>query len=188
MQTKLFVGLTFHEDNSFARKIQSFRGRFDEKVATNPSVHMPLVAPFEVEQVELAGLEQEITEELESFFYGHGGNLSVRFTGVDVYTHGGRSLLHLNPEQQADFLHCEEALVQVCKDHIGNRDKRPRGDKKFLTIGRFVEPTSLHAAMEVASREFQDCTELPVKGVCLFRKHQGVWYQQAALHLFEANP
>ena len=36
MQVKLFVGLTFHEDNSFAKKIQSYRGRFDEK-----SVKMP---------------------------------------------------------------------------------------------------------------------------------------------------
>jgi hypothetical protein len=181
VHTKLFVGLTFHEDNFFARKIQGFRNRFDEKVLTNPAVHMPLVAPFEIPSAGLANLEQEVAELLEGFFFGDAGSQSVSFTGVDVYTHAKRSLLYLHPAEQTDFLHCEEALIQVCQEYVEDRSKRPSKDKKFVTIGRFHDPASLHGALAVAQEEFSDCSELPVKGISLFRKHQGIWYQQALL-------
>ena len=186
MHIKVFIGLTFSEDNFFAKKIQSFRGRYDEKILTNPSVHMPLVPPFEIPVASLESLEQEITEELESFFFGHTGDQSVRFTGMDVQSHAKKSLLFLNPEAHTDMLHCEESLIQICREYVEDREKRPKADKKFLTIGRFHDPASLHAALSVAQIEFQDTTELPVSSVCLFTKNQGIWYQQA--NLIEFSP
>ncbi len=185
MQVKLFVGLTFHEDNSFAKKIQSYRGRFDEKSVSNPSVHMPIVAPFEVATAVLDDLEEEIADEAENFFLGHAGVPRVRFTGVDVHTHAKRSLLYLNPEEGTDLLHCEEALTAICREHVADRERRPRPDKKFLTIGRFSDALALHGGLAVAHVEFADCTDLSVKALCLFRKHQGVWYQQRDLVRFE---
>lgn len=187
MQVKLFVGLTFHEDNSFAKKIQSYRGRFDEKSVSNPSVHMPIVPPFEVPIAELDTLEEEIADEAENFFLGHADAPRVRFTGVDVHTHAKKSLLFLNPEEGSDLLHCEEALYALCREHVSDRDKRPKADKKFLTIGRFPDALALHSGMAVAQVEFADCTDLPVKGLCLFRKHQGIWYQQHDLVRFEED-
>lgn len=187
MQTKLFVGLTFHEDNFFARKIQGFRNRFDEKIQSNPAVHMPLVAPFEIPASGVNQLEQDIADSLEGFFFGDAGTQSVSFTGVDVFTHAKRSLLFLHPAEQTDLLHCEEALIQICQGYVEDRAKGPKKDKKFVTIGRFHEPTSLHAAMAVAQAEFSDCSELPVKGISLFRKNQGIWYQQHQLLSLE-NP
>lgn len=181
----MFVGLTFAEDNFFAKKIQSFRSRYDEKLHSNPSVFMPIVPPFEIPVSSLKSLEQEITEELESFFFGHEGDQSVQFTGIDVHSHAKSSLLYLNPEEQTDLLHCEEALIQVCREHVEDREKRPKADKKFLTIGRFSDPASLHAALQSALVEFQDCTELPVSGICLFQKNQGIWYQQRSLYDFD---
>lgn len=181
MQIKLFVGLTFAEDTFFAKKIQSFRSRFDEKILTNPSVHMPIVAPFEIPVTSLGSLEQELIEELDGFFFGHSGDQSVQFTGLDVLSHSKKSLLYLNPEEQTDLLHCEESLVEICSDYVEERQHRPNKDKKFLTIGRFQDPASLHAALSVGQVEFSDCTELPVRGICLFKKHQGIWYQQANL-------
>ena len=181
MLIKIFVGLTFAEDSFFAKKIQSFRTRYDEKIVANSSVHMPLVAPFEIPITSLKSLEQEITEELEGFFFGHEGDQSVTFTGIDVHSYGKKTLLYLHPEEQADMLHCAESIEQICREYVEDREKRPRDDKKFLTIGRFMDPSSLHAALAVAQTEFRDCTELPVSGVCLFQKNQGVWYQQANL-------
>lgn len=185
MLIKIFVGLTFAEDNFFAKKIQSFRSRFDEKVLTNPSVYMPLVPPFEIPVGELGSLEEEIAEELDGFFYGHDGDQSIKFTGIDVHSHAKNNLLFLNPEEATDLLHCEESLIQVCREHVEDREKRPKADKKFLTIGRFMEPTSLHVALQAAQIEFQDCTELPVSGICLFQKNQGIWYQQRTLYEFQ---
>lgn len=185
MLIKIFVGLTFAEDNFFAKKIQSFRSRYDEKTLTNPSVYMPLVPPFEIPVAALKSLETEITEELESFFFGHEADQSVQFTGIDVHAHGKNSLLYLNPAEQTDLLHCEESLFEVCREHVEERERRPKPDKKFLTIGRFHDPTSLHEAIRAAQVEFHDCTELPVQGICLFQKNQGVWYQQANLYDFQ---
>ena len=64
---KIFVGLTFYSDNSFARKVESYRSRFDFKYQTNPYLHLPMVPPFEVEITQLRTLKMELIEELESF-------------------------------------------------------------------------------------------------------------------------
>jgi hypothetical protein len=186
MLTKLFVGLTFFEDNHFAKKIQSYRGRYDEKLLTNPTVFMPLVPPFEIPTTELASLQDEIVEEMEAFFPGDQDSLSLGFTGIDVYTRARKMTLYLHPQELTDLSHCAEALTQICRDHVELREHRPsEKDKGFLTIGRFTDPVALTDAMTVAQREFQDCTALPVKGVCLFQKHNGVWFQQADLYRFD---
>jgi hypothetical protein len=186
MLTKLFVGLTFFEDNHFAKKIQNFRGRYDEKVLTNPTVFMPIVAPFEISITSLESLETEIVEEMEAFFPDENESLTMGFTGLDVLTHSKKSLLYLHPQEMTDLEHCAEALAQICREHVELREHRPNmKDKSFLTIGRFQDPTALHGALAVAQREFMDCTALPVKGVCLFQKHNGVWFQQVDLHRFD---
>ncbi len=186
MLTKLFVGLTFFEDNHFAKKIQSFRNRYDEKVITNPTVYMPLVAPFEIPNSALKSLEAQISEEMESFFPESESELTLGFTGVDVHSHARKMLLFLRPHELTDLSHCSESLAQICREHVEEREKRPNlDDKSFLTIGRFSDPVALHGAMTVAQREFEDCTSLPVKGVCLFQKHNGVWFQQSDLFRFD---
>ena len=186
MLTKLFVGLTFFEDNHFAKKIQSFRGRYDDKLITNPSVYMPIVAPFEIPVSALDSLAEEIAEEMEGFFPDETTGLSLGFTGVDVYDRARKMMLYLHPQELPDLTHCAEYLTQICSEHVEQREHRPdEKDKGFLTIGRFSEPTALHAALAVSRREFSDCTALPVKGLCLFRKHNGVWMQQSDLHRFK---
>ena len=68
MVTKLFLGLTFFSDNSFAKNIESYRSRFDSKYQTNPYLHLPIVPPFEIEVTEVKKLKDELVEELESFY------------------------------------------------------------------------------------------------------------------------
>ena len=184
MLIKLFVGLNFDEDNHFAKKIQNFRMRYDEKVVTNSSVYMPLIAPFEIPVTNLSSLQEELREELESFFVPD-QSLNIGFTGIDVHTYSRKSILYLNPEAVDDLNYATESLHQICREHAESREHAPNTkDKGFITIGRFTDPSSLHAAISVAQREFADCTSLPLKGVCLFQKNNGVWYQQNDLHQF----
>jgi 2'-5' RNA ligase len=184
MLTKLFVGLTFYEDNHFAKKIQSFRARYDEKSLINPTVFMPLVAPFEIPSSAFSSLSQEIEEEVESFFPTTEG-FPVGFTGLDVFSRARKMMLYLNPQTTPDLEHCAEAITQVCNDHVEDRTLAPdESEKPFLTIGRFQDPLALNDAIEVARREFDDCTAMPLKSVCLFQKHNGVWFQQADLYTF----
>lgn len=187
MLTKLFIGLTFFEDNHFAKKIQNFRSRYDEKSLTNASVFMPLISPFEVPVTAVKSLATDVSDELEAFFPEDDGVLTMGFTGLDVYSHNRKMLLYLNPQELTDLEHCAEALAGICKEHVEDRQHMPKSDKSFLTIGRFTDPTALHGALSVGQREFQDCTSLPIKGVCLFRKHNGIWYQEADLHRFREN-
>jgi len=187
MLTKLFVGLTFFEDNHFAKKIQSFRGRYDEKSLTNPTVFMPLVPPFEVPTTSVNSLATDVSDEMDAFFPEADDVLTLGFTGVDVHSHARKMILYLHPQEHTDLTHCAESLESICREHVEAREHRPKNDKTFLAIGRFTDPTALHGAMSVAQREFEDCTSLPVKGVCLFRKHNGIWYQEADLYRFKEN-
>jgi hypothetical protein len=184
MMIKLFVGLTFFEDNHFAKKIQSFRHRFDDKILTNSSLYMPLIAPFEIPVTAKKSLEENISEELGSFF-PTSDMINVGFTGMDVHTHSRKMILHLKPQEVDDLNYATESLIQICRDHLENREHAPKSDNKsFLTIGRFQDPDSLHSAIAVGKREFQDCTSMPLKGICLFQKNHGVWLQQSDLHQF----
>lgn len=184
MLIKLFVGLNFDEGNHFAKKIQNYRMRYDEKITTNSSVYMPLIAPFEVPVTSLASLQEELREELESFFVPD-QSINIGFTGIDVHSFARKSILYLNPESVDDLSYATESLYQICREHAESREHAPKKeDRGFLTIGRFTDPTSLHDAISVAQREFQDCTSLPLRGVCLFQKNNGVWYQQNDLHQF----
>jgi hypothetical protein len=184
MLIKLFVGLTFDEDNHFAKKIQSYRHRYDEKVLTNSSVYMPLISPFEIPVTELQHLREELQEEIESFFDPE-QSLDIGFTGINVHTYARRMLLYLNPLEVDDLNFAAESLHEICRHHAQTRDHAPKTDKGFLTIGRFQDPSSLHAAIAVAQREFADCSSLPLRSVCLFQKNNGVWYQQNDLHQFQ---
>lgn len=69
MNSKFFVGLTFYSDNSFAKTIESFRKRYDEKYQTNPFLHLAIVPPFEIETNKIKKLSQELIEELDSFYF-----------------------------------------------------------------------------------------------------------------------
>jgi hypothetical protein len=188
MLIKLFVGLNFDEGNHFAKKIQNYRMRYDEKVVTNSSVYMPLIPPFEVPVTSLQSLQEELREELESFFNAD-QSMNIGFTGIDVHSYSRKSILYLKPMADEDLGYATESLFQICREHAESREHAPsKDDKGFLTIGRFTDPSSLHAAISVAQREFADCTSLPLRGVCLFQKNNGVWYQQNDLHQFSLGP
>ena len=186
MSTKLFFGLTFFQDNSFAKNIESFRSRFDPKYHNTPYLHLPIIPPFEIEASEVKKLKGELEEELEAFFFENTANHSLKFTGMDVHEYKKNKILYLNPVIEEDLSFCQESLFAICQSYISDRTKKMKDLKKtFLTIGRYNETYDLHSSIELARREFQEFTSLSYESICLFSKSNGIWYREAALVNFE---
>lgn len=186
MQTKLFVGLSFFPENSFAKTIDNYRVRFDDKYQSAPYLYLPIVPPFEIEATEVKKLEQELIEELESFFFENLKHHQLKFTGLDVHEYKKKKILFLNPIVEDELSFCQESLVDICRSYVNDREKRMKDFKKtFLTIGRFQDPFELHSAIDLARREFQEVTSLPYASISLFRKNNGVWQREADLVGFD---
>lgn len=187
MNTKYFLGLTFYPDNSFSKNIESFRSRFDSKYQTNPDLHLPIVPPFEVEVTEAKKLQQELIEELESFFFENTANHAMKFSGIDVHEYKKNKILYLNPSVDEEFSLCQESLFEICQSYINEREKKMKESSKktFLTIGRFQDSQGLHTAIEMAQNEFQEFTALAYQSICLFSKNNGIWYREADLVTFD---
>lgn len=185
MNTKLFVGLTFFSDNSFAKNIESYRSRFDSKFQTNPYLHLPIVPPFEVEVTEVKKLQQELVEELEAFFFENTENHVLNFTGLDVHEYKKNKLLYLNPQIEEELALCQESLFAICQSYISDREKKMKDSKTFLTIGRYQDCMNLHTSIDLARKEFQEFTALPFESICLFTKNNGNWYREADLVSFK---
>lgn len=186
MSTKFFVGLTFYSDNSFAKQVDSFRARFDEKYQTNPYLHLAIVPPFEIDVTDIKKLKDELIEELESFYFDNLKHHTLKFTGLDVHEYKKKKILHLNPVIEEELQFCQESLISICQSYIKEREKRIKDSKRsFLTIGRFQETGDLHMSIDLAKREFHEFTALPYESICLFSKNNGVWYREAALVSFD---
>lgn len=186
MNTKYFLGLTFYPDNSFSKNIESFRSRFDPKYQSNPSLHLPIVAPFEVEVTSTKDLRQELVEELESFFFQNTANHSMKFSGIDVHEYKKNKILYLSPALDEEFSLCQESLFAICQSYITDREKKMKDSKKtFLTIGRYQDSPDLHLSIEMAKKEFHEFTALAFQSICLFSKNNGIWYREADLVTFE---
>lgn len=185
MNTKLFVGLTFFPENSFAKNIESFRSRYDFKYQNNPYLHLPIVPPFEVEVTEVKKLKQELVEELESFFFENTANHSLKFTGLDVHEYKKNKILYLNPVIEDELSFCQESIFSICQSYLSREKKMKDSKKTFLTIGRYNETFDLHASIDQARSEFQEFTSLPFQSICLFSKNNGIWYREADLMSFE---
>jgi hypothetical protein len=185
MNSKLFVGLTFFPENSFAKNIDSFRSRFDTKYQNTPYLHLPIVPPFEIEVTETKKLAQELVEELEGFFFENFSNHTLKFTGLDVHEYKKNKILYLNPVIEDELAFCQESLFDICQSYITDREKKMKDKKTFLTIGRYNEVGDLHSSIDLAKREFQEFTSLPFQSICLFSKNNGIWYREADLVSFE---
>lgn len=185
MNSKLFLGLTFHPDNSFAKTIESFRSRFDSKYQATPYLYLPIVPPFEVPAAEVKKLKGELVEEVESFFFENMENHALKFTGLDVHEYKKQKILYLNPLIEDDLAFLQESLFAICQSYIAEREKKMKDKKAFLTIGRYSEFIDLHSSIEQARREFEEFTALPYQCICLFSKNNGLWYREGDLISFE---
>ncbi len=185
MVTKLFLGLTFFSDNSFAKNIESYRKRFDSKYQTNPYLHLPIVPPFEIDVTEVKKLKDELVEELESFFFENTANHILNFSGLDVHEYKKNKILYLNPLIEEELALCQESVFSICQSYITDREKKMKDSKSFLTIGRSNDVYDLHSSIDLARQEFQEFTSLPFESICLFSKNNGIWYREADLVSFD---
>ncbi len=186
MNTKLFLGLTFHPDNSFAKNIESFRTRYDSKYQTSPYLYLPIIPPFEVLSSEVKKLKGELVEEVESFFFENLTGHALQFTGLDVHEYKKQKILYLNPLIGEELAFLQESLFSICQSYIADREKKMKDSQKaFLTIGRYSEFLDLHSSIDQARREFQEFTSLPYQSICLFSKNNGMWYREGDLISFD---
>ena len=143
--------------------------------------------PFEVEVTEAKKLQQELIEELESFFFENTANHVMKFSGIDVHEYKKNKILFLNPSVDEEFSLCQESLFAICQSYITDREKKMKESSKktFLTIGRFQDSQGLHTAIDMAKNEFQEFTALAYQSICLFSKKNGTWYREADLVTFD---
>jgi hypothetical protein len=189
MHTKLFVGLTFFPDTSFAKIIDSFRARYDDKYDSNPYLHLPIVPPFEVEPADLKNVQQELIEELESFYFENLEGHALDFSGLNVEEHKKRKIVFMSPKIDEDLGFCQESLFSICQSYINDREKKLKESSKktYMTIARLHGDDELHSCLAQAQIEFQNFTALPFESICLFSKNNGIWYREADLITFERN-
>lgn len=186
MNSKLLVGITFCSSN-LSQKINGFRLRYDEKYFSQPNLVMSLMSPFVVDSNVENELIAEMSEELETFFFGHEENHDLRFSGMDASIFGKNYLLHLNPNLSHDLNHCAESLRETSKFYQTIKKDgrhRPISDRLFLPIARFKDEALLQEAINTARSEFDFPIDLPLGSISLFKKRGQHWYERATLKPF----
>ncbi len=186
MNSKLLLGFTFCPSNQ-TQRINGFRLRFDNKYFSQPNLILSLMSPFTIDSNEEEKLISDLTDEIESFFFGHENNITVRFQGLDVFMYGKKKILNLMPSLPFDIEHCTEALSEITKSYIYDRDVRNKNqsNKFFLPLARFKESFFFEQALEQAKKEFDFPIEAPVASVSLFKKRGEHWYERASLLDFD---
>ncbi|MBL7664676.1 MAG: hypothetical protein JNM93_06050 [Bacteriovoracaceae bacterium] len=185
MQSKIFIGISFYP-GSQQKKINGFRQRFDSKYFNQKESVMSLVAPFEIEDVKIKYLAEELEEELESYFYGHETNRMLTFMGMDIFVSGKNKILYLNPLFGSDLEFTQEKISEVCKDFIPNREVRQKLESKkmFMPIGRFQDSESLQNAVNQAQKEITFPLEMPLAHISIFKKMNNAWSEEHKLVSF----
>jgi 2'-5' RNA ligase len=185
MNTRLFVGLTFFGDDHLSRKIQGFKKRYDPKFNSHPVFHMSLIAPFEIHQSNRESLIEDLTDEVENYFYGEEDCPRLGFTGLDVHQVRRHNILYLNPHYNDDLGHCMEGIKETCMSYIPREVAYRPNKKQFLPLGDFPDPIVLHNIVDMAKDEFTANGELGISGISVFEKRMGIWIEANQLISFE---
>ena len=140
MNSKLLVGFTF-SSSVLSQKINGFRLRYDAKYFSQPNLVMSLCRPFVIDSNDENELIGDLSDELESFLFGHEANLSLSFTGIDIFAHGKNKILYFNPIMPDPIEHCAESLDDITRSFIYDKDQKYRNDtnKLFLPIASIFE-------------------------------------------------
>jgi hypothetical protein len=148
---------------------------------------MPVMSPITIDSKDEANVIQTLHDELDSFFYGHELNLSLKFSGIDMVQFGKLQILHLNPVLSHDVEHCVESMEDICRSYIRDKDQRYKNgnNKLFVPLARSHESFGLEKAVAAAREEFDFPIELPIDSISLFKKREGHWYERAILHTFK---
>ena len=185
MLTRHFVGLTFYSDNLLSRKIDGFKRRFDPKYAKHQTLHLSLLAPFEINIFEKKSLKEQLIEEADSFFFEREFAPAISFSGMDIYQHGKNNILYMNPNFGEDMLYLMEVVREICESFIPQGVKYKRNKKQFLPLGKFQDIDQLLTIMRKAHNEFDCNGQLLVESICLFEEKYGMWSIEEELIKFD---
>ncbi len=185
MNSKLLLGFTFCQSNQVQR-VNGFRLRFDNKYFSQPNLVMSLMSPFTIDSNDEEKLISDLSDELESFFFGHEENLNLTFSKLDVFSYSKNRILNLAPDIHFDMDHCTESLQEITRSYIYDRDLKNKTqlNKLFLPLARFKDDVQLELALTQAKREFDLPIDLPLGSVSLFKKRGQHWYERAVLMPF----
>ncbi|MBT4793039.1 MAG: hypothetical protein HON90_15810 [Halobacteriovoraceae bacterium] len=185
--TKFFVGLNFSNNGLLSRKIMGFRKRFDPKYTHYSFAHMSLLAPFDVDERDIADLAETLKEEIETFYYGKLQTPKLEFTGVGVYEYKRRNLIYLNPHYGTELQFCSDMIVDICMSHLSRSSRYKENKKQFLPLGVFNNEQDLFSVLEHARLEFNHQSSLPVESISLYENKLGIWVEKEVLVRFEEN-
>jgi 2'-5' RNA ligase len=171
---KFFVSLNFRADSALSKKIDGFKKRYDPKYRQRSFPHMALLKPFEIQPKDKTTMIEELKEELETFFYGH-GSLKLGFKGVGVFQHKRSHVVHLNPVFNEDLEHCQELVLDICKSFIPLNMKYRPNESQFLPLGYFDDHLSLIEVLEQVKLEFSRNSELSIESISLNEYVNGQW-------------
>jgi len=190
VDSRYFIGITFHAKSGQAYKVNSFRRRYDPRFGQNAHLHMGIVPSFEIGSKNLEGLISDLQDDLDSYFCAE-PTLDIVFTNFDVFLGGKSNFLYLKGRCPIDLIHAQEGCVELCQKYgniVKEGGKQEVDFRPIMPIGRFVASHQLHFAIETLKREFEFPFSLKATGISLFEKHPIIgWVVKRELHSFEAG-
>lgn len=185
MLSKFFVALNFRSDSVLSRKIDGFKKRYDPKYKQRAFFHMALLAPFEINAFDAKKMQEELREELESFFFGQESALKLAFTGVGIFQAKRKNIVHLIPSYCPDMQFCSDLVLDICTSFIPRNIKYKKNDSQFLPLGTFSAYENLEEVIQQLKLEFSRNGELAVEGISLYEQKSGFWQLRENLIAFD---
>lgn len=194
---ELFIALTFHENDLFYKKIDSFRSRFDYKYSKSPLLLMTLVSPFVLNNNILKHDHKNIIEwlrdDIDNFLMGYNDNFEVNFNGFDFFS-GRKGVIYLKPELPSELSYFKETAFDFLKESgaVFKREEKLeklslKSDYTYLPIARSSDQELLSYGVSTAQVEFSSPFTLHAKEVALFEKVPGLWICRSILHNFKTS-
>lgn len=171
-----------------AKRLQSFRSRFDTKYFDNSELRLALLPPFEIEKKEYSYCVEKIQEEADSYLFGGDYSKGVNFKEIGVFQ-GRKNIMYLRPQMNSDICYFQERidefLIENSKSYRGYLIKKSNRTKPFLCIGRFMDTNVLNFALDLASIEIGFPLRLHLGELVLWEKMKSNWNQVDSIYKFK---
>ena len=184
MNKKAYLSLNISDQSLLAKKINSFRQRYDPKYYNNPIVNLALFQPIMLDHHRLQSMEEEIADLVDDFFGGINDETTVRFTGLECLSNGRQNILFLKPELCSELSFFRESVIEIARGYQRRHERKVSDRLRYMPIGRFHNQVDLINAISVVKSEFNFPMELPVRDVSLNTKSMGVYQSKNSLFQF----
>jgi hypothetical protein len=182
---KNYLALTFEGNHSLAKKVASFRYRYDGRYHTSPEFSLPIIPSFMIKNENSKDLTESLYEETSSFFHPR-DEINVKFVGLDVYPYHRQVLLYLKPEYSFELESYIESVDHLVSQYAYPGQKKERA-RPYVIIGRFDQDRDFGLALDEAKSEFSFPIQLKINGLTSFLKRSEHWVRQRDIFQFESS-